>query len=206
MSEPASLGRPRRYRKGAVLFAEGDRADRVIVLRSGRVKVTRATESGREVVLGVRGPGEMLGELSALDGGSCSATATALEPVEASVIPASSFRAYLAEEPAMAYHLLEVVVHRLREADRARVEFGAFDTVGRVASRLSELARRYGSPVDGGLEIALALSQDELAGWVGASREAVAKALRQLRAAGCIETGRRRIVVRDLDALERLVV
>lgn len=203
---PPELGRAKRFRKGAVLFAEGDRADRVVVIAGGQVKVTRATDAGREVVLGVRGPGEVLGELSALDGGVCSATAVALGPVEASVIPASTFRQYLAEQPGAAYRLLDVVVRRLREADRVRVEFGAFDTVARVASRLVELARTHGAPVAEGVEISLPLSQDELAGWVGASREAVAKALRQLRAAGCIETGRRRIVVRDLDRLDRFVV
>lgn len=202
----ARLGRTKQYRRGTVLFAEGDRADRVVVVRSGQVKITRATETGREVVLGVRGPGELLGELSAVDGGTCSATASALEPVEAVVVPASAFRTYLVEQPAAAYRLLEVVVHRLREADRVRLEFGGLDTTGRVASRLCELAREYGAPVAGGIEIALALSQDELAGWVGASREAVAKSLRQLRAAGCIETGRRRIVVLDMAGLERLAV
>ena len=200
----ARLGRTKQFRRGAVLFAEGDRADRVVVVRAGRVKVTRATEGGREVVLGVRGAGEVLGELSAVDGGVCSATASALEPVEAVVVTASAFRTYLAEQPAAAYRLLEVVVHRLREADRVRLEFGGLDTTARVASRLCELARESGEPVAGGIEIALALSQDELAGWVGASREAVAKSLRQLRAAGCIETGRRRIVVLDLAALDRL--
>ncbi|GAA3308369.1 hypothetical protein GCM10020219_009520 [Nonomuraea dietziae] len=72
-----------------------------------------------------------------------------------------------------------------------------------MATRLVELAERYGEQTSTGLRVALPLSQDELAGWTGASREAVSKALRTLRDRGLIETGRRRVVVHDLDGLRR---
>ena len=99
--------------------------------------------------------------------------------------------------------LLRLVTSRLRDADRKRVEFGAFDIAARVAGRLVELADRFGEPVPDGVRIPVPLSQDELAGWVGASREAVAKALRVLRDRGLLTTGRRTMTVLDLDGLRR---
>jgi len=92
---------------------------------------------------------------------------------------------------------------RLRDADRKRIEFGAYDTLGRLATRLLELVERFGEPTERGVRIALPLTQDELAGWIGSSREAVARALQALRARGYVETRRRTIVVLDLDALRR---
>ena len=198
-----SRGHPRRYRRGAPLFHEGDAAGSVVVVRSGRVKVSSYTADGKEVVLAVREPGELLGELSAIDGEPCSATATALETVEACLVAAADFRSFLEERPRVAFALLEMVSGKLRDADRKRIEFGAYDTAGRVARRLVEMAERFGEPARGAVRITLPLSQQELAGWTGASREAVSKALQQLRGQGFIETARRGITVCDVDGLRR---
>ena len=196
-------GRQRRWPTGATLFLEGDRSEAVLVVVSGRVKVFSLTEQGDEVLLAVRGPGALLGEFSALDGGLRSATVTALEPVTGLVVPSPAFVEFLRTHGQAATVLLQLVIARLRDADRKRVEFGAFDIAARVAGRLVELAERFGEPDGNGVRISVALSQDELAGWVGASREAVAKALRVLRDRGYITTGRRTMTVLDLDGLRR---
>jgi len=199
----AALGRPKRYRRGAVLFNEGEEAAHVIVVRAGRVKVSSYTEDGKEIVLAVREPGELLGELSAIDGQTRSASATAMEPVEAIMVSTAEFRAFLEERPRVAFALLEMTSAKLRDADRKRIEFGAYDTTGRVARRLVEMAERFGETAGDGVRITLPLSQQELAGWTGASREAVSKSLHQLRARGFISTARRGITVLDLDRLRR---
>ncbi len=193
----------RAFRKGQALFHQGGTSDRVVVLLSGRVKVSSVTEEGKEIVLAFRGPGDLLGELSALDGEPRSATVEAIEPVEALAIPAADFRSFLIGHPEVALLLLRMLSRRLRDADRKRVEYGAHDTVGRVSARLVELAERYGEPVKRGLQIGLPISQEELAGWTGASREAVSKALQTLRKVGWVVTERRRITVLDLEALRR---
>lgn len=196
-------GRVRRFRRGAMLFHEGEDADHVLIVRSGRVKVSSFTADGKEIVLAVRGPGELLGELSAIDGEPRSATAGALEGVEVLSVPAEDFRAFLGTRPRIAVALMQMLARRLRDADRKRVEFGAYDTVGRVSHRLVELAERFGERSAKGLRITVPLSQQELAGWTGASREAVSKALHTLRQRGYIETARRGITVLDIDALRR---
>jgi CRP/FNR family cyclic AMP-dependent transcriptional regulator len=196
-------GTRRSFRRGTTLFHEGGGSDRVVVVLSGRVKVSTVTDDGKEIVLAFRGPGDLLGELSAIDGGPRSATVSALEPVDALVVAASDFRSFLAAHPPVALLLLEMLGRRLRDADRKRVEYGAYDTLGRVAARLVELAERFGEPVARGLRITLPLSQEELAGWTGASREAVSKALQALRGLGWVVTERRRITVLDIEALRR---
>ncbi len=184
-----------------VLFSEGDASNRVILLVAGRVKVSALSVDGHETVLGYRGPGDVLGELAAIDGEEHLATVTVVEAGEALVLPADRFLAALEGQPGLALLLLRSIVGRLRDADRKRGEFTALDVVGRVAHRLVELAERYGEPVEGGIRIDLSISQRELAGWVGSSREAVNKALQQLQHRGLIATERRHLVVLDLEGL-----
>ncbi|MEU9890778.1 Crp/Fnr family transcriptional regulator [Sphaerisporangium sp. NPDC051011] len=201
IADLTAAGRTRRWDRGATVMTEGDTADWVLVLTSGRVKVSSHTAGGTEVVLAIRGPGALLGEMSGISDEPRSGTVTALEPVEGVVI--REFAGFLNEHGRVAVLLLRLVVGRLRDSDRKRVEYGAFDTTGRVATRLVELAERFGEPTNGGVKVALPLSQDELAGWTGASREAVSKALRSLRDRGLIETGRRRVTIYDLEGLRR---
>jgi CRP/FNR family transcriptional regulator, cyclic AMP receptor protein len=196
-------GRRRQYPAGASLYLEGESCSTVIVVVSGRVKVFSLTEHGEEILLAVRGPGALLGELSAVDGAPRSASVAALEPVTALVVPIAAFVEFLRGHGDAAISLLQLVTSRLRDSDRKRVEGAAFDIPARVARRLVELADRFGEPDGQGVRIAVALSQDELAGWVGASREAVAKALRVLRDRGFLVTGRRTMTVLDLDGLRR---
>jgi CRP/FNR family cyclic AMP-dependent transcriptional regulator len=193
--------RRRRWPRGAILIHEGERSDWVLVLLTGRAKVSSFSKDGSEVVLAIRGPGALLGELAALDPRPRSATISALEPLEALVVAPEEFRAFLQTNGRVAFLLLRMLTRRLRDADRKRVEFGTYDTTGRVAQRLVELAARFGEQDDSGVRITLPLSQEELAGWTGSSREAVSKSLRALRARGWITTGRRAITVLDLEAL-----
>jgi CRP/FNR family cyclic AMP-dependent transcriptional regulator len=197
----ARLGSRRHFETGAPLFLEGDLGSNVIIVHSGRVKVFATDTNGHSVLLAVRGPGEILGDLGAIDGRSRSASGSAFEPVDAQVLTGDDFRRYLADTPGAALALLRVVIARLRDSDRLRVEFGAHDALGRVASRLVELAHTSGEPSEDGIRITLALSQDDLAQWVAASREAVARALASLRRRHLITTARREIIVTDLDGL-----
>jgi CRP/FNR family transcriptional regulator, cyclic AMP receptor protein len=201
-SDLEQLGAVRRYRRGDVLFHQGDDAGAVVVLRDGHVKATMLND-GREVILAFPGPGELLGELSAVDGEPRSATVRAVDEVEALVIPGSAFRAFLEHHPRIALVLLRGVAARLRAADRQRVDYAVNDVVVRVAGRLVELCDRFGCADGAAIDIGLAITQDELAAWAGASREAVAKAMGILRTLGWVQTERRRILVLDLPALRR---
>jgi CRP/FNR family transcriptional regulator, cyclic AMP receptor protein len=141
--------------------------------------------------------------VSAIDGEPRSATVATLEPVEALLLPGSAFAAFLERRPRVALVILRMVAARLRYADAQQADFATHDVVGRVAHRLVELCDRFGTPGEGRIEVAIPLSQEELAAWTGASREAVSKALQLLRSLRILETGRRHITVLDIDALRR---
>jgi CRP-like cAMP-binding protein len=195
-------GRPVRFRRGQALFTQGDRGERVFVIERGSVMISSMAPGGREVVLGLRGPGDLIGDLSALDAAPRSAAALALGEVEATVAPSSALIRALSD-PLVAMDLLRVLASRLRDADRKRLEFAALDTLGRVAWRLEELSERFGEQTADGIDVELPLSQEQLATWCGASREATVKALATLRTLGCISTGRRSVLIRDSEALHR---
>ncbi len=194
--------RLRRFRSGSTLMHAGQTGTEVMVLVSGRVKITYLTTDGREVILDFRGPGDLLGEMAVVDGTLRSSTVEAIEAVEALAVTAAQFKDLVASRPTLANQLLLTTIRRFRDSDRKVVEFGASHTIGRVSARLVEMVQRFGTVSTDGYVIDLPITQEELAGWTGASREAVAKALHSLREFGLITTERRRFTVLDLEGLE----
>lgn len=193
-------GHVRRFRRGQALFTEGDRAERVFLIELGWVLISCTSPEGREIVLGIRGSGEIIGEMSTLDGEARSATAVAIGEVEAVVSPGATLTRAL-QDAAAARDLIRVLARRLRDADRTRIQFATLDTLGRVAERLLELSARFGLDTGNGITVELPLSQEQLASWCGASRESTVKALSTLRSLNCISTGRHSLVIHDLPAL-----
>jgi CRP-like cAMP-binding protein len=166
------------------------------------VKIHRHTTDGADVVLALRGPGDLLGEITAVREAARSATVTALEPVDGVVIAVSALRGFLASHHRSTLALLDLALARLHVADARRMEFVTSESLARVASRLVELAERFGVPrEDGQLDVGLPITQEELASWSASSRESTARALRTLRELRLIETGRLSLRVRDLAGL-----
>jgi len=195
------IGLRRSFPRGAVLIYQDEPDDRVMILLAGRVKVARLDHDGHELILSIRDPGDLLGELAFIDGHPRVATVTALEPVEALVMLAAKLRHHLEHTPRVAVVLLEIIARRLRESTLKRSQGAASDTMGRLAARMVELADRYGAPSDEGISVSSPLTQEDLAAWTGASRAGVAEALRSLRELGWVRTERGRLVVVDIDAL-----
>jgi CRP/FNR family transcriptional regulator, cyclic AMP receptor protein len=204
-----SAGRPRRYRPGENIFVAGHSGSFVVLITEGRAKVTAPSPTGSETVLSLRGPGDLIGELTAIDDEPTPrvATVVAVDAVVCRVVRVEEFRAILAAHPAIALELVRMVASRLRTSDRRLVEFGAYDITRRVALLLADMAATEGRPPGGtGVTVPGGLSQDDLAGLVGGSRESVARALGALRSLGLVSTGRRRIVVLDLERLRDYAV
>lgn len=196
-----ALGRVTRFPTATRLMHEGEPGESVMVILDGHVKASCVTPEGHEMVLSFRGPGDVLGEMSFLDSARRSSSVTAIESVQALVLSGRAFRAYLEATPAAALTLIDVIARRFRDANRKRIQFSASDTTGRVAARLVELAERYGEADGNGIRIALPVTQEELGSWTSSSRAGVAKALQTMRELGWIETSRKRITIRDVDAL-----
>jgi CRP-like cAMP-binding protein len=200
--ELLALGVTRSFAARTILMLQGDVDDRLILLLSGRVKVTRvARDADHELLLAIRDGGELLGELSFIDGQPRVASVTTLEPVEALVLAASRFRSHLQTTPRVAVILLESVTARFRDSTVKRLEFAASDTLGRLAARITDLADRYGEPTEAGIAVAMPISQDELASWTGASRAGVAQGLQTMRELGWLSTERRQLLLHDAEAV-----
>ena len=193
----------RRYDSGEALFHQGDDPGALHAVMRGRVKVSAITPDGREALFSLPGPGDLVGEISALAGRQRTATVRALEPVTSLAIPGDALRAAVSGSTRLAIFFLEIAADRLQEADLQRLEFAGHDVLGRVARRLNSLVQESGRPVRDGIMVDVVLSQEDLAGWTAASREAVNRALHQLRAVGCLRSERRRMIVTELDALRR---
>jgi CRP/FNR family transcriptional regulator, cyclic AMP receptor protein len=212
-----AIGHARSYRRGERMILEGDQNDTTYLVLEGRVRVYTGTPEGNEVTLCVRGAGDLIGEMGALDPGyRRSASVVALEPVRCRVIAAREIEAFLESHPRAALALLRLVIGRLRGADRRRTEFGPYDATRRLARVLIDAvdeaagggttgAANRGRRDSGarGLRLGLALSQHELSGLIGASRESVARGMAELRRRGLITTGRRAVTICDADGLRQ---
>ncbi len=196
-----ALIRPKSLPRGSLLMREGSAGEDVMIVLAGRVKVIATGAEQREVALALRGPGELIGEMSALGHARRTATAVAADDVEVGVISGEQFQDFLRAHPDAAVVLIRSLVRRLSEATRALVDLATQDSVGRVARRLIELAADHGSPATLSPPIELALTQDELAAWTGTTRETVSRALRLMRQLGWVATGHRTITVLDPDSL-----
>jgi CRP/FNR family cyclic AMP-dependent transcriptional regulator len=195
-------GHERLWSPGETMFHEGDPAKSAVIVLAGLLKIHKQTAAGGEVILALRGPGDLLGEVSAVVGAVRTANATALDHVQGVTVPVPDLRAVLSRHPRLTLGLLELVMARLQMADSRRLEYATSESLPRVTSRLVELAERFGASGGGGrIDVAMPINQEELASWSAASLESTARALRTLRELKLIETHRRRLVVLDLERL-----
>ncbi|UED85543.1 Crp/Fnr family transcriptional regulator [Streptomyces profundus] len=198
------LGALRSYAPGEVMIQEGDRTTFVLVILSGWSVAQVSTDRGSRLILALRGAGDLVGELAAVDDRPRSATVKALGELRATVLPGGRFRGFLASRPVATTLVMRQLSSRLRSSDQERRELASGTVLRRLAIRLLELTERTGREVEGGTVVDLPLPQHDLAAAIGTSREAVAKSLRLLREQDVIRTRPRRLVISDLPLLRLL--
>lgn len=191
----------RSFARDELLLHEGDPTDHVFVLTSGWVRIFSSTSDGHEVLLALRGPGDVIGDLAALHGWTRTASVRTLEKVTAIQLLSTRFVSYLHSRPAIAIAMVKQMATRLREAENARVDFATLDATKRVAKFVLGLAEDHGVPEDGGLVLRMPLTQQDIANRVGASRRAVARAMSLLRERHIVVTSRNLIKVAQPDVL-----
>jgi CRP/FNR family transcriptional regulator len=191
----------RKYRKGSILFVQGEEGERCFAIVSGTVKLSAYHADGREAVLAVLGPGDVFGELALFDEAPRSADASALEDAELLSLDRKGLNEAIAKNPEIATALLRVLGRRLRQANEAFQDIAFFDVPGRVARRLADLADTYGVEAEEGVMIDIFLSQESLAQMVGATRESVNKALALLKRRGLVARAGKRYYISDVSRL-----
>jgi CRP/FNR family cyclic AMP-dependent transcriptional regulator len=193
----------RSFRRHSRLFFQGDPGDGLFVVASGLVKVVVTSEEGEEMVLVTLGPGEALGELAVVDGGPRSASAEALEPTSALLITRPVLLELAARDPTLTEALLRALGGLLRRLTEQASDLVFLDLPGRMAKLLAGLAAERGSATPEGIELDANLTQTDLAGMVGASRQSVNQILQGFARRGYLQVRGRRIVIHRLDLLRR---
>ena len=196
-------GRVRRYRKGDHLCLQGEPPEQVLILQQGWSKICVGDSEGRERVIAVRGPGELIGETGLITDSPRTATVTALHQLSALVVPRQRFRSFLTAHPDAWPKVYRTLSHRLVQSDERILALGSHAGAGRLALFLLRLAEQSGVPDPEGGTALPPLSQTELGSCVDVSRETVARAMRGWREQGLIRNSWRRTVVLDPEGLRR---
>jgi CRP/FNR family transcriptional regulator, cyclic AMP receptor protein len=204
LTELLRAARTRRFAAGLTIFHKGDAGDGLYGVLQGGVAVVASSASGKELILNTFAAGDFFGEIALLDGKGRTATAVARVDSELLFIGRSSFIPFLERHPQASARIIALLCERLRRTTEL-MEDSTFLNVGmRLAKGLISLAKRDGSPAGAGA-VELTISQAELAAMLGVTREIVSRQLAGWRAAGLLTLGRGRIVLRDPDALARIV-
>lgn len=201
----ADLGRLRTYASGDLLFVEGDHSHTVYVCIEGRVRVFLTMPSGRELLVGIKLPGDEFGELSALDGRPRSASTSAIGPTVVAELRADRFIEALTDEPHLFVAVCQNLSAQLRLANDRLVVRNSNSATVRTARMLVELASLMMRHSGSSSSYEVPITQSDLADWIGATRESTARALAGFRRAGLVETCRGRIVVLDVLGLNEFV-
>ncbi|MEQ1615433.1 MAG: Crp/Fnr family transcriptional regulator [Hyphomicrobiaceae bacterium] len=188
------------YDKGETIYRRGETGDTMMVILTGRVKITNVTAEAREVILNFLGPGDVNGEIAVLDGGERTANAVALEETQALVLYRRDLLPVLTADPASMLEIITILCDKIR-ATSLIVEDNSLQMQGRTASGLLRLANQHGRKTAAGIRIELKLSQRDLGNYVGLSRENTSRQLKDLREAGLVIVDDQALIIPNLEAL-----
>ena len=192
----AGASASRELRRGDVIFTEGAEPDHLYVVEDGRIAIASKSDDGRESVFALMERGDLFGEMGLLDGLGRSAEARALEPSQIVEIPYGPVRQAFEARPELLWGVVALLAGRLRSMDAQLADSVFLDVTGRTAKRLLDMAGEQD-------EFLLPITQEELAGMVGASRERVNKAIASFVRLGWIDQSDRRYRILDREQLSR---
>ncbi len=195
----------REYGAREQLFSMGDRTEGFFFLRSGKARIFRTGPDGREQVLRLVAPGDTFGEVPALDGGASPASVETLDASEVILIPAERFTRLVLANPAVGLSMLSRFARRLRGFTELVEQLSLQTVQSRLARYLFQTAREEGVQTPEGLVIGRELTMQDLAAVVGSVREVVSRTMKTFEQDGVVEVRRKEILVRDIEALRRLL-
>ncbi len=202
LDQIAKLSIRRSYVPDTVLFSQSDPGDALFGVITGRVRISAISAGGREVFLNIMEPGDTFGEIALLDGRPRTARASTISGAELFSVTREHFLALLARDPMLTNHLLRLLCARLRWVSEFAEEFALLSVPARLARRLLSLGKFHGHEIGDGIE--LKISQDEMASFLGLSRQIVNQHLQDWRAHRWVDLGRGKIIIVNVRALEEL--
>lgn len=195
----------RKYKKGTILFFEGDSGDEFFLIQTGVVKIYRI-DNAKEIILALFRDGDFFGEMSLMQKGlTRSATAEMLEAGSIYTLVRSEFYQFMERSPKLSLRLLEVTMERLRKANEQIYDLTFLDVRTRTIKTIYRLSEEYGIVKPNGILINMKLTHQQLANMVGTVRESVTKVLQELQEDGTITIDKKFIMIRNLDGLKKMI-
>jgi CRP/FNR family transcriptional regulator, cyclic AMP receptor protein len=199
IQEISALSTRRSFRNSAIVFSQGHPGDALYGVVTGKIRISASSPSGREMFLNIMEPGDTFGEIALLDGRHRTATASTMAPSELIIITRDHFLELLKREPKLVSHVVQLLCDRIRWTSGLAEESALLSVPERLARRLLSLAQLHGHETPKGVE--LGISQEEVARFLGLSRQAVNQYLQKWKIQGWITLGRGKIVIVDERAL-----
>ena len=202
----SAIGRVGMFPRGVTMCVEGDPTTHLFVVLAGWVKVLSVTRDGQEILIALRGQGDLIGEIAGEATGYRTATVQTGSLVRSLIVGHDRFTAFLDTSPDIGRAYRHVITQRWNETATMLINRAATSGAQRLAALLINLAARYGVPVGHEIDIEMPLSQEELASLAGSSRATVARALTDWRKRGLIQTGHRHITIISMSGLRKIAV
>lgn len=187
------------YKKDNMVLIEEEVGSTMFVIVSGRVKISRISDEGREVILSILVDGDFFGEMAILDGQTRSANAVTLEDTELLIIRRENFLQMLHDYPQVAINLLKELAHRLRRSDSQIKSLSLQNALGKVASTLLRIADDSGIIKHGQVEISQLPPQQDLANMAGTSRETISRVIKSLNLLGYVKKEGSKLKILDYE-------
>ncbi|MFL0270276.1 Crp/Fnr family transcriptional regulator [Candidatus Clostridium radicumherbarum] len=195
----------RKYKKGQIIFFEGDVSDKFYIINGGKIKIFKYTKEGKEQILYILSEGDFIGYLSLLKKGRFDYNAEALEDVNVCMLTKDDFDKIVKRTPEISLRILESLHDRLVSLENLVQTLSTKDIETRIAAILKNFAREFGKEEAKGIVIEMPLSREEMANYIGVTRETMSRKLTSMEDDGTIElVGNKKIIIKDLQLLEEL--
>lgn len=198
--EISKLVKTKTYPAGYTLFQEGDKGERVFFLKEGKVKVMKTNMDGSIQILEILQPGDIFGEVVLFGVGEYPASARTLEDVKIDFLRKKDFKEYFNENPQIGWGMLKVMAQKLIKAQHRIENLGLRNTKGRIARLIMDMIEDFGNKQN---EFVLDMSQEDLANFIGTSRETVSRTLSEFRKNNLLKITNSKLIVKDLEGLKQ---
>lgn len=195
------------YKKGQIIFFEGDISDKLYVINKGKIKIFKYTREGKEQILYILSEGDFVGDLSLLKKDEFKFNAEALEDANICVLTKDDFDGIIKESPEIAISILQVVYDRIVKLENLIQSLSTKDIEARIAGLLLSFIKDFGVRKGDIIELELPLSREDIANYIGVTRETISRKLGSMQDQGVIELiGSKKIIIKDIEELEYMTM
>lgn len=193
------------FNKGDTIFSEGEIFDKLFIINSGSMKVYKYTKDGKEQILYILKEGEFLGDLNLLKEDTFKFSATALESINICIIHKDDFDALIKSNPNISIKVLEYAHDRITSLENLIQTLTTKDVEVRLATLLLNLSKTFGIKTPKGIEITLSLTREDMANFIGVTRETISRKLSHFQSENIIEIFENKLIlIKNVDALRQL--